>query len=240
MASKQYDLNANFRTEHGKGPAGRLRREGRVPAILYGAGVDATPVDVDARDLYHALHTDAGRNVLIRLQLDGDTHVTVLRDLQTHAVRGDYMHVDFQAVSRDQKITAEVRVVLENEDDPRTSGGIVNTVLHAVPVVVSAFEVPSEFTADLAGMEIGDVLRVEDLADQLPADAEFDVELDRALVTINAPMSEEELEAMVEGAGIEEEPSEAELVSEEELAEEEAAEEEAAEEAGDEAATDEE
>lgn len=204
MAAKQFDLNASLRSAHGKGAAGRLRKTGRVPGIVYGHGVEPTPLDVDALELYHAMHTNAGRNVLIRLEVEGDTHLSIVKDLQRHVVRGDILHVDFQAVSRDQKITAEIPVYLANEDDPRSNGGIVNHVLYSVPVSVTPLDVPQEFRLDLVGMEIGDVLRVEDLAAQLPEDAAFEIEEDRTVVTINAPMSEEELDELATDAGIEE------------------------------------
>lgn len=215
MASTQYKLAATVRTRKGKGAAGRLRKSGVVPGIVYGSGVDATAVTVDNRELYHALHTKAGRNVLVRLDVDGDEHLSIVKDLQTHVVRGDYMHVDFQAVSRDQLITAEIPITLVNEDSPRNAGGIINLVLYTVPVRVKPLEVPNDFTLDLDGMTIGDVRRVDDVLDQLPGDATFDLEHDRTLVTITAPMSEEELESMAEGAGIEEEEAEPELVGEE-------------------------
>lgn len=215
MASTQFNLSADVRTAKGKGAAGRLRKTGVVPGIVYGAGVDPTPIEVDNRELYHALHTVAGRNVLIRLDVAGDEHLTIVKDLQRHVVRGDYMHVDFQAVSRDQLITAEIPVDLVNEESPRNAGGIINLVLYTVPVNVRPLEVPGHFTVDLDGMTIGDVLRVGDLGDQLPEGATFDIDDDRTLVTINAPISEEELEEMAEGAGIEEDAAEPELVGEE-------------------------
>lgn len=223
MASTQFNLTATTRSDDqkGKGAAGRLRKTGVVPGIVYGAGIDPTAITVDNRELYHALHTAAGRNVLVRLDLDGDEHLTVVKDLQTHVVRGDYLHVDFQAVSREQLITAEIPVHLDNEDSPRNAGGIVNHVLYTVPVRVKPLEVPGSFTLDLEGMAIGDVRRISDIAGQLPEGAAFDVDEERTLVTINAPMSEEALEELVEGAGIEEEVAEPELVGEEPVEDEE-------------------
>lgn len=224
MAAKQFELTANSRTQHGKGASGRLRKTGRVPGIVYGHGVEPTPLDVDALQLYHALHTDAGRNVLIRLEVEGETHLSIVKDLQRHAVRGDVLHVDFQAVSRDQQITAEIPISLANEEDPRQNGGIINLVLYTVPIRVRPLEVPQEFTIDLTGTEIGDVRRIEDLADQLPEGAEFEFEDDRTVVTITAPMSEEELDELAEGAGIEEDLAEPVVVAEGEPAEDAAAE----------------
>ncbi len=209
--STQIELTVEPRAASGKGAAGRLRREGRVPAIVYGYQVEPTPVSVDALDLYHALHTEAGRNALMRIVLDGDTHLAVARDLTSHPVKGTYVHVDLLTVDKDQPISVDVPIHLTDEDDAGDDGGVVNQVLYSVPMLVRPLEVPNAVELSIAGMEVGDVRRVEDLASQLPEGAEFDIEVDRTVVTINAPISEAELEAMEETAGIEtEEPDAAE------------------------------
>jgi len=211
--SDQLRLSAEPRTELGKGATGRLRRTGRVPGIVYGYQVEPTPVHVDALALYHALHTDAGTNALIRLEFGGETHLTVARDMQRHPVKGRTQHVDFLAVNKDVQISVEVPVHLTAEDDLGDDNGVVNQILYTVPVLVKPLDVPNYFELSLEGLEIGDVKRVEDLSELLPEGAEFDIELDRVVVTINAPMSEEALEALEESAGIEAE--EPELIGEE-------------------------
>ncbi len=213
MATKQIPLSVTRREETGKGAASRLRRTGRIPAIVYGYEVEPTPVSVDVLELYHTLHTGAGRNVLIRLDLDGDTHLAIARDLQSHPVRGDYLHVDLITVDRNVPISVEVPVHLTDEEETAGDGGVVNQILYTVPIMVKPLETPNAFELSLEGMAIGDVLRVEDLASQLPEDADLDIDLDRTVVTINAPISEAELESLEEAAGIEAE--EPELVGEE-------------------------
>jgi large subunit ribosomal protein L25 len=211
--SNQIQLTIEPRELRGKGASGRLRREGRVPAIVYGYQVEPTPVSVDALELYHTLHTEAGRNVLIRLDIDGDTHLAVARDLQTHPVRGDYVHVDLLAVNKDVPITVEVPVHLVDEDEVADDGGVLNQILYTVPVLVRPLDTPNSLELSVEGMEIGDVRRVEDLRAVLPAGAEFDIEPERTVITMNAPISEEELEALEDSAGIEED--EPEVVGEE-------------------------
>lgn len=208
MATKQIPLTIEPREATGKGAASRLRRGGRVPAIVYGYAVEPTAVSVDALDLYHTLHTDAGRNVLIRLELDGDVHLAVARDLQTHPVRGDYVHVDLLAVNKDVPITVEVPVHLTDEDEVADDGGVLNQILYTVPVLVRPLDTPNSLDLSVEGMEIGDVRRVEDLRAVLPAGAEFDIDPERTVITMNAPISEEELEALEESAGIEEDEPE--------------------------------
>lgn len=227
----QIKLTAEARTELGKGATGRLRRTGRVPGIVYGYEVEPTPVHVDQLELYHALHTDAGTNALIALEYDGEMHLTVARDMQRHPVKGETQHVDFLAVNKDVQISVEVPVHLTDEDDTADDGGIINHILYTVPVLVKPLDVPNYFELSIAEMEIGDVKRVEDLAASLPAGAEFDIDPERTVVTMNAPMSEEALEALEEAAGVEgEEP---ELIGEEKDEDAEVSDEDATEDDGD-------
>jgi large subunit ribosomal protein L25 len=205
--SKQVTLTAQSRTELGKGPTGRLRRTGRVPAIVYGYEVEPTAVHVDALELYHALHTEAGRNVMIRLELDGDTTLVFARDLQIHPIRQEVVHVDFLAVDRNAQISVEVPVHLVGEDDTADDAGVLNQVLYTVPIAVKPLDVPNYLELDVTGMAIGDVKRVEDLA--VPEGADFEIDLERTVITINAPISEDELESLEADAGIEQEEPEA-------------------------------
>jgi large subunit ribosomal protein L25 len=199
----QIRLQATRREAASKGETKQLRRDGRVPGIMYGYKVDPTPVSVDALELYHALHTEAGMNALLLLDIDGEgePHLTVARDLQRHPVRRDTLHVDFLAVDKDSPISVEVPVHTINEEEAAADGGVLNQILYTVPVLVRPLDVPNYFELDVTGLEINDVVRVEDLTGQLPAGAEFDIELERTVLTVNAPVSDEELEAMEEEAG---------------------------------------
>lgn len=193
MSTLQVNMTGLIRDDaaKGKGPAGRLRKDGRVPAIVYGRGLDPTAISVDALELYHALRTKAGMNVLIRMDIEGKEHLTIVREVQRHAVRGDFFHVDFQAVDRNQLISAEIPIHLINEESVHATGGIINLVLYTVPIMVTPLEVPEYFELDADGMVVGDVTRVEDLLPQLPEASTFDIELDRTVLTINAPTIEE-------------------------------------------------
>lgn len=189
--SDQIRLDASSRPAKGKGVSGRLRRDGRVPAILYGHRVEPTAVSVDARELYHVLHTPAGRNVLIDLVIDGESHLSVARDVQTDPVRGDYLHIDFLAVDRDVRIQVDVPIHLVDDEARERDGGVINHALHAVTILVRPLDTPNAIEVSLAGMAIGDSRRVEDLASLLPAGAELVRNLEDAVVVIDAPRSAE-------------------------------------------------
>ena len=185
--SSQVKLAAQPRTSVGKGDAKRIRREGRVPGILYGHGVQPSALTVDARDLYHALHGPAGLNALISLDDGTGPVLTVVRDIQRHPVRRDVMHVDFLAVDRDVRIDVDVPVHLIDVDDVARDGGFLNHVRHVVPITVRPLDTPDFFELSVAGMGIGDVKRLGDIIPMLPEGADIADDPDRVIVTINAP-----------------------------------------------------
>lgn len=180
--AEQVTLTAEPRAGGGKGEARRLRREGRVPAIAYGSGVPATPVSVDALELYHALRTDAALNALIRLHIGGDVHLTLARELQRHPVRRDILHVDFVAVDRSRKVTVDVPIHLQGHAAGADEGGVVDQALFTASVEVLPLEVPDELTLDISEMQIGDVKRLADLP--LPEGVTVLDDPDRAVVSV--------------------------------------------------------
>lgn len=211
----QVTLAVEPRTGRGKGEARRLRREGRVPAIAYGAGLDATAVSVNGLELYHALRTDAGLNALIRLEMDGDVHLTLARELQRHPVRREIMHVDFVAVDREVKVTVDVPVHLEGEAPGSNEGGVVDQVRFSASVEVLPLEVPDVLTLDVSDMQVGDVKRLEDVP--LPAGVELLDDPDGTVVSVYVPTAEvpeDEVAEEDEALSVEEAAEAAEAVEE--------------------------
>lgn len=198
--SKQVKLVAQRRDEHGKNATSRLRKQGRVPGIVYGYDIQPTAVSVDALELYHVLHTDAGRNVLIALEIDDNTHLCVARDMQRHPVKGVTTHIDLVAVNTNVSISVDVPIHIVGADDVE-SGLIVNQVLYTVTISVKPLDTPNAFELSVANGELGTVLSVADLADQLPAGAELLTDPEEAVVTISAPSAAEpETDATEDGA----------------------------------------
>lgn len=180
----QVKLATDPRPRTGKGASGRLRKQGRVPGVVYGYEVEPTPVSLDALELYHALHGPAGTNVLLNIDVDGTEMLCVARDIQTHPVRGDYVHVDLLSVNTEETIVVEVPVHLVGEADPE---GVVSQVLNTVPINVPPLRTPNSFDLSIEGLVIGDVKRVEDLTSELPEGASFAIEEQRTVVTVNPP-----------------------------------------------------
>lgn len=186
--AKQVALSARPRVGSGKGEARALRREGRVPAITYGADLTPQPVSVDGRDLYHVLHTDAGLNAIIRLDIEGSTHLAIARDLHRHPVRREILHVDFVAINRNKPIQVDVPIHLEGTAAGEEEGGVAEHVLYMLPIEVLPLEVPDSFSLDISDMEVGDVKRVSDL--ELPEGVTVLEDPERTVVSVNIPQLE--------------------------------------------------
>ncbi len=142
----------------------RLRAQGKIPAVVYGHGMDALPVVIDAKELRVALSTAAGANALLSLKVGGEQHLVLARELQRHPVRGSLLHVDFQVVRRDEFITSEVPIVITGEArDVHHEGGIVEQQLFNLTVRAVPADIPPVITVDVSGLGVGSVIRVADL-----------------------------------------------------------------------------
>ncbi len=150
----------------GGGEAGRLRRAGRIPAVLYGGDVrEAEPLAVDPKALVRILHSDSGANTLIALQIDGagDTRV-LLREYQVHPVTRELLHADFYRVAMDKVLRVTVPVHLTGEaKGVKAQGGIVDFVNREVVVECLPGDIPEHITVDVTELMLHDGVRVRDL-----------------------------------------------------------------------------
>lgn len=196
----QVTLRAEARTETGSRPGRRRRAAGEVPAVLYGRGLDPISVSVNRRDLYAALHTEAGSNALINLAVEGSKkpYLTVAREIQRHPVRGEIAHVDFISISLDEAIAAEV--FLEFVGTPEAvkhEGAILETIRTAVHLKALPMDIPGHITVDISDLEIGTTLKVADLPAIDGVEYLDDPETD--LVTVAIPRVVVEEEPVAEG-----------------------------------------
>ena len=201
-------LKAVKRIDVGKGSSRRSRTGGRVPAVLYGGDLDPVAIEVDRREFITALNTDAGMNVLLDIEIDGDTTLALTRELQRDPVAGKLLHADFVKIDRTQKIDVIVPVHTVGTSPGVSEGGVLDQTIHELAVRCLPGEVPESIDADISGLAIGDGLRVSDLTP--PEGVEITQDPDESVVAIAAPISEAELEAMEAGAGVVQEPTDAE------------------------------
>jgi large subunit ribosomal protein L25 len=184
----------------GSAASRRLRAAGKVPAVVYGAGVEATPLTVDWRELRAALTSDKGLNAVVTLNVDGDRHMTIVKDVQRHAVRRDVLHVDFLVVERDKPVSAEVPLVLEGEPEKvLQQRGVVEQLLHTLTISAKPAAIPASIAVDVSALDVGDTVTVGDLP--LPAGVTTEVEDDHAVATAQVSRAAEaEAAAGEEGA----------------------------------------
>jgi len=165
---EQVVLEAKSRTPGGKGAARKQRREGLVPGVAYGHGLDPMPLLVDERTLTDVLRHHRGGNVLFDLRVDGTApggFAAIVKSMQSDPVTDDLLAVDFQWVSLQEHVTVQVRIRLQGRARGAEEGGIVDQALHEVEVSCLPLEMPEELVLDISAMEIGDTLHVSDLAE---------------------------------------------------------------------------
>jgi large subunit ribosomal protein L25 len=192
-------LKAIKRDDTGKGSARRARAAGRVPGIVYGQGIEPVAIAVDRREFVTALQTDAGMNVLLSIEVDGSTTTALTRELQRDPVRGTLLHADFVKIDLTQEVEVEVPVHLVGDSPGVKEGGVLEHPLFTLHVRCLPTDVPESIDADISGLNIGDALRVSELAEG----REFNILNDPGSVvaSVAAPITEEQLEAMVAEAG---------------------------------------
>jgi large subunit ribosomal protein L25 len=191
-------IAAEPRSEFGKGPARRVRRQGRVPAVLYGHGTDARHVSLPGHDVLLALRTP---NVLIRLEgLPGGSQLALPKAIQRDPIKGSVEHVDLIMVRRGEKVTVDVPVQVTGEIAP---DGLLDQQLVQVAVEAEATNIPTGIEVDVEGMEIGASVHAGDLL--LPPGSTLAVDADLLVLHVIAAPTAEQMEA---GLGIEaEEPA---------------------------------
>ena len=191
----------------GKGSARAARREGRVPAVVYGDKREPAPVTVARKELDKALQAGGFFNKLIELRLDGKAQIVLPRDVQLDAVTEVPLHVDFFRISETAELTIDVPVVFINEEEAEglRRGGVLNIVRHQIEVVCLASAIPETIECDLTGLDIGDSLHIS--AVTMPEGAIPTItDRDFTIATIAAPsigVTEEE-EAEEDEEGLEE------------------------------------
>jgi large subunit ribosomal protein L25 len=196
-------LVAEQRPEKGSRPSGRLRRAGRVPAVVYGLGVDTLMVTVRARELGHILSGASGANTLITLEVDGDDFLTLARQIQRHPTRGELLHVDFIRIRRDVAVSAEIPVHLVGESTGVRDGGLLEQLIFNLTIEAMPGNIPVSLEVDVSALAIGDQIRVSDVP--LGNGVATQVEGETVVAQVAAPrvVTEEEGVEVEEGEEVE-------------------------------------
>ena len=186
--SEQLTLPAEQRERAGKGASRALRRDGRVPAVIYGDKKTPLSVHVDEKSLAKMLSTGHFMNSVIMIDSGGTKHRTLPKDVQFHPVSSRPIHVDFLRIGEHSTVTVGVPVRFDNEEaSPGLKrGGVLNIVRHEIELTCDAAEIPEEIHIDLTGLEIGDSVHISQV--NLPKGAKSTIEdRDFTICTVVAP-----------------------------------------------------
>ena len=202
-------LNAELRTDKGKGASRRLRHANKLPAIVYGAGKEPQSLTLEQKDVQYQLQNEAFFTQVLELNVGGKSQEVLLRDLQHHPYRQDILHMDFQRVDAAKEVHVNVPLHFVNEDvsvGVKQEGGAISHIVTEVEVVCLPKDIPEFIEVDLSDMHMGDILHLSDL--KMPAGVEVlalkqGEEHDTAIATIHVRKGGE-VEAEGEAGGAEE------------------------------------
>jgi large subunit ribosomal protein L25 len=201
--SEQLTLSAEARDRAGKGASRAMRREGRVPAVIYGQKQDPIQIHLEEKALVKALSGGHFMNSVIMIDVGGNATRTLPKDVQFHPVTDRPLHVDFFRIGEHSKVTVAVPIVFVDEEKSRglKRGGVLNAVRHELELTCDAAEIPDHIDISLAGLNIGDSLHIS--AVTLPKGVESAItDRDFTIATIvpSSGMTEDVADAAAEAA----------------------------------------
>lgn len=208
------NINANTRTTKGNGPARVLRRQGHIPAILYGPDNAPTPIAVQTHDLELLLKSSPSGQIFVNLAIDKvGKRKALLKELQRHPVSGQFIHADFYEVAMDRKIRVRVPVITRGKSQGVEMGGMLQIIRRELEVLCLPNDIPETIEIDISELDMGESVHVEDLP--LEGDVEIPHEVNFTILTILSGRIVEEEEVAEEGEEAElEETEEAEAAPE--------------------------
>lgn len=187
--SKFEKLNVDIRKEHGTSAARRTRLQNKVPAVVYHSGIEAIPLSVDKTSLNKALRTG---QMIFEVNVEDKNQFVLVKEIQYHPVTDEIIHVDFQKVKEDEKISLEVAVRSSGEAQGVKLGGLLVQMLNSVTIKCKPAEIPEFLEIDVTDMEMNTNLFVKDIT--LPTDVEMLTAEDIAVVSVQEPKQEKEEE----------------------------------------------
>ncbi len=198
--AKQVKLTAERRTAVGRSAVRKLKAQGAVPAIIYGAKDKPEALQVSRRDINALLSHAAGENILVELEIAGKNRLALVQEVQHSPVGGDVLHVDFHAVSMDEKIEAEVPLEpVGIANGVKNFGGLLEQSVRALEIECLPKDLPDKLTVDVSALNIGDSIHVRDIP--LPEGVRTRIHADLTVFSVLAPTVEEEPVAEVAAEG---------------------------------------
>jgi len=206
---EQHELKSKIRTTIGNGPARVLRRDGKVPAVLYGSKTEPVLLSVDVKDIEQILKSGNVGQVLLNLVIQNGQETTrpaMIKELQAHPVSGEFLHIDFYEIDLERKIRVGVPIVTTGNPIGVEMGGLLQIVRREIEVLCLPTQIPESIEVDVTDLDVGDSIHVEEI--QVEGDAEIPADVNFTVITLLAPKVEAEPEE--EEEELDEEAAEAE------------------------------
>lgn len=195
------ELKANIRNSVGKSQARALRREEKMPAVLYGPGTEPVLISVSVKDLEKALKRSTASQAILNLTIhngENTSRTAMIKELQLHPVSRDYLHVDFYEISMDRKIWVKVPVTVKGKSRGVEEGGILQIIRRELEILCLPTAIPETIELDITDLDIGDSIHVKEIP--LQGDIEIPEDVNFTVITIVSPKAEvEEVEEVEEG-----------------------------------------
>lgn len=186
------ELNAEIREKQGTGPARQLRREGFLPAVIYGRALPSQSLKVNEKEVDKILRTKLGKNTLIQLNIKGATpQKVIIKDYQGHVLTRRLTHVDFMIVKEDQAINVAIPVRIEGKAAGIVHGGVLEVISRHLDLLCTVGHIPEEVVVDVTNLNIGQNIHLADL--KLPVGVKAAEKYNPAIVTLNVPKKEVEV-----------------------------------------------
>jgi len=197
MSTVQF--NVTKRDSLGKEASKKFRRDGLIPAVVYGMGMEPVSVEIDAREFTNALKTEAGSNVIFNLEIGKDKYTALAREIQKHVYRNEFLHVDFIQIDLTKTVDADVQInFIGTPMGVKEEGGIVQTINSSITISALPTNIPTSLDLDISELNVGDNLAAGDVS--LPEGVVLaDAEDDSILITITVPRAAIEEEEDIEG-----------------------------------------
>ena len=197
--AKQVKLKAEHRTATGRSAARKLKAQGVIPAVVYGGKEKPQPLQVSAREVNAMLSHASGENILVELEIGGGNRMALVQEIQHSPLGGNVLHIDFHAVSMDEKIHADVPLEpFGVANGVKNFGGLLEQSLRSLSIECLPRDLPDRITVDISALNIGDSIHVRDI--QMPSGVTAKVQPDLTAFSVVAPAVEEEPAVAAEGA----------------------------------------
>lgn len=199
-------IKGEKRSHFGKNASRKLRREGRIPAILYSGGEPGIPLALDKKDIFGILRSETGENTLFKTSFDSESWDTMIKEVQIDPVSDEILHVDLIQIAMDKTVSVSVPVLITGEAvGVKTEGGFVDVITREVEVECLPQSIPENIVVDISALHLHQSIKIEDLSP--PPDVEIVSDPHAVIVLIEAPTKEEvveveeeeEVEVMAEG-----------------------------------------